>query len=219
MLKSDSRIVSDSVGLKMLKFWTPGFSEMNMRIFKNKLKSTTRWLKHSVHLFFKQKINGPIRKAPFQKSLNRRQSAVYVLIIEISCSYRKYDNPWTESVLFQKNHLTLWLQGRDTFGPVVFEFMIIRISGYFSRKIGLKVKIRFMRKLVILSVLRIFSYNYCLLIVAVCVAVCGILLVWVRFFVATIFKFFRKSLTQTWLNLSEVQSVQPTTLVQKPPIP
>ena len=41
---------------------------------------------------------------------------------------------------------------------------------------------------------------------------------WVRFFLLTVFTFFRKSLSQMWLNLSEAKSndiVHPKTLVQK----
>ena len=73
-------------------------------------------------------------------------------------------------------NFTPLLQGWTNFAPLVFQ------------------------RYEILSVLRIFSYKYCLLIVVL----------------------FRKSLTQRWLNLSKAQSnnvMKPTTLVHKWTIP
>ena len=81
------------------------------------------------------------------------------------------------------------------FGQLVFQ----RYEHH-NKRLSIRSLIDFDWKLLFLSVLRIFSYKYCLLIVVL----------------------FRKSLTQRWLNLSKAQSnyvMKPTTLVHKCTIP
>ena len=113
--------------------------------------------------------------------------------------------------------LTSWLGEWHTFGPLVFfNVMRNRISGYLSKvriKVGLNLKVRedFGWSLLFLRVpTRVFHKTT------------RSLSAQVQSFLVTSLKFFRKSLTQTCLNLSDAQSndvLQPTTIGLKCAVP